>query len=263
MTIGSQILGCEPDEDVIAQAVKRAGQDYERWSELVAQCGYCHHPLRLVGRVVQVDKATGEVRESYSTEREPDNCLFVPCGNRREHKCPSCSAVYKADTYHLILEGMIGGSTIPATSATHPMVFATFTAPSFGAVHAHIRRGYTIDPCRRRSRLGEKCEHGVRLGCWERHHPDDPRLGTPLCPECFRYEQQVLWNRFAPKLWERTTIYLPRTIARLVGMRKKDLDEVLRKPFAKVSEFQLRGAVHVHAIFRLDGMGADGGIVPP
>ncbi|MGH2687245.1 MAG: replication initiator, partial [Actinomycetota bacterium] len=228
--IGSQILGCEPDEDVIAQAVKRAGQDYERWSELVAQCGYCHQPLRLVGRVVQVDKATGEMRESYSTEREPDNCLFVPCGNRREHKCPSCSAVYKADTYHLILEGMIGGTTIPATATTHPVVFATFTAPSFGAVHAHIRRGYTIDPCRRRSRLGEKCEHGVRLGCWERHHPDDPRLGTPLCAACFRYEEQVLWNRFAPKLWERTTIYLPRTIARLLGMRKKDLDQVLRKP---------------------------------
>ncbi|MGH2689722.1 MAG: replication initiator, partial [Actinomycetota bacterium] len=189
--IGAQILGCEPTEDVIAQAVKRAGQDYERWSELVAQCGYCHHPIRLVGRVTQIDKATGEVRESYSTEAEPDHCLFVPCGNRRERTCPSCSAVYKADTCHLILEGMVGGTTIPARAASHPMVFATFTAPSFGAVHAYIRRGYTIEPCGRRSRLGETCPHGVRLGCWERHREDDPRLGTPLCPECFRYEDQV------------------------------------------------------------------------
>ncbi|MGH2688763.1 MAG: replication initiator, partial [Actinomycetota bacterium] len=39
---------------------------------------------------------------------------------------------------------------------------------------------------------------------------------------------------------------------------------VLRKPqFAKVGEYQLRGAVHFHAIFRLDGVGPDGGIVAP
>jgi hypothetical protein len=204
------------------------------------------------------------MRESYSTAREPDNCIYVACGNRKETKCPSCSAVYKADVYHLVLEGMVGGPVVPASVSGHPMVFATFTAPSFGAVHAHIRKGYTIEPCRRRSRLGEKCPHGVRLGCWERHKEDDPRLGTPLCPECFRYEEQVLWNRLAPKLWERTMIYLPRTIARLLGMRMKDLDAVLRKPqFAKVGEYQGRGAIHFHAIVRLDGKGPDGELVAP
>lgn len=254
----------EPTRELIAQAVERAGRDYERWSELVAQCGHCYRPIRLMGRVFQADKATGEIREVYSTEREPDNCIFVPCGNRRATVCPSCSAVYRADTYYLILEGMIGGPVVPASVIAHPMVFVTFTAPSFGAVHAHIRNGHRLEPCRRRSRLGERCPHGTRLGCWERHREDDPRLGTPLCPECFRYEEQVLWNRFAPKLWERTMIYLPRTIARLLGIRMKDLEAVLRKPqFAKVSEYQLRGAIHFHAIFRLDGKGPDGEIVPP
>jgi hypothetical protein len=264
VVIGSQVLGYEPGPDVIAEAVERAGREYERWSELVAQCGYCHKPLRLVGRVLQIDKASGEIREAYSTAGEPDNCIYVACGNRKETKCPSCSAVYKADVYHLVLEGMVGGPVVPSSVASHPMVFATFTAPSFGAVHAHIRNGYRIEHCRRRSGLGEKCPHGVRLGCWERHREDDPRLGTPLCPECFDYEGQVLWNRLAPKLWERTMIYLPRTIARLLGVRMKDLNEVLHKPaFAKVCEYQLRGAVHFHAIVRLDGKGPGGEFVTP
>jgi replication initiator protein RepSA len=96
------------------------------------------------------------------------------------------------------------------------------------------------------------------------HREDDPRLGTPLCPDCFQYERQVLWNRFAPALWQRTVIYLPRTLARLAGTRVKDLRAIVRKPeFAKVSEFQLRGAIHFHAIFRLDGVGPDGAVVPP
>ena len=33
-----------------------------RWAELVAQAGYCHHPIRLAGRVEHADRQTGEVR---------------------------------------------------------------------------------------------------------------------------------------------------------------------------------------------------------
>jgi hypothetical protein len=32
---------------VLGEVVERAGHGYERWAELVAQAGYCHHPIRL------------------------------------------------------------------------------------------------------------------------------------------------------------------------------------------------------------------------
>ena len=32
---------------VLAEVVERAGHGYDRWAELVAQAGYCHHPIRL------------------------------------------------------------------------------------------------------------------------------------------------------------------------------------------------------------------------
>ena len=57
---------------VLAEVVDRAGAGYDRWMELVAQAGYCHHPIRLAGRVEHADRATGEVRQVYDSEREPD-----------------------------------------------------------------------------------------------------------------------------------------------------------------------------------------------
>jgi hypothetical protein len=31
---------------VLGEVVERAGHGYDRWAELVAQAGYCHHPIR-------------------------------------------------------------------------------------------------------------------------------------------------------------------------------------------------------------------------
>ncbi len=50
---------------VLAEVVDRAGHGYDRWAELVAQAGYCHHPIRLTGRVEHADRTTGEVRTVY------------------------------------------------------------------------------------------------------------------------------------------------------------------------------------------------------
>jgi hypothetical protein len=52
---------------VLGEVVERAGQGYERWAELVAQAGYCHHPIRLAGRVEHADRASGEVRQVYDS----------------------------------------------------------------------------------------------------------------------------------------------------------------------------------------------------
>jgi hypothetical protein len=72
---------------VLGELVDRAGDGYGRWMELVAQAGYCHHPIRLAGRVEQADRATGEVRAVYDSDREPDGVLLKACGTRRESRC--------------------------------------------------------------------------------------------------------------------------------------------------------------------------------
>jgi hypothetical protein len=117
--------------------------------------------------------------------------------------------------------------------AAHPRVFATFTAPSFGPVH---NRPYS-KPCR----------------CGAQHAEDDPALGTPLSPDRYDYEAAVLWNAHAGALWARFSIHLRREIARRAGLTQRALREHARVSFAKVSEYQRRGAVHFHAVIRLDG----------
>jgi len=74
--------------EVLAEVVDRAGQGYDRWMELVAQAGYCHHPIRLAGRVEHADQATGEVRQVYSSDQEPDGVLLkaaAPAGSPAVH----------------------------------------------------------------------------------------------------------------------------------------------------------------------------------
>jgi hypothetical protein len=62
----------------------------------------------------------------------------------------------------------------------------------------------------------------------------------------------VLWNALAGRLWSRTTIYLYRALARLVGVPEGELRRLVRISFAKLAEYQRRGAVHFHTIIRLD-----------
>jgi len=236
---------------VLAEVVDRAGPGYERWAELVAQAGYCHHPIRLAGRVEHADRATGEVRTVYDSEREPDGVLLKACGTRRESRCPSCAGTYRADAYQLLAAGLKGGKGVPETVAGHPRLFVTFTAPSFGRVHTREARGRLVLPCHP-YRQGARCPHGLRAGCWHRHDEDDPRLGNPLCPACYDAEAQVLWNALAPELWRRTTIALHRALAREVGVGEAGLRRLVRISYAKVAEFQRRGAIHFHAVIRLD-----------
>jgi hypothetical protein len=237
--------------EVLAEVIDRAGHGYDRWAELVAQAGYCHHPIRLAGRVEQADPTTGELRTTYDSGREPDGVLLKACGTRRESRCPSCAAVYRADAYQLLAAGLRGGKGVPETVSEHPRLFVTFTAPSFGRVHARRAQGSLVLPCHP-YRQGATCPHRQRAGCWHRHEPDDPRLGEPLCPRCYDAGAQVLWNALAPELWRYTTTYLDRMLARLVGRSEGELRRLVRVSYAKVAEFQRRGAVHFHAVLRLD-----------
>jgi hypothetical protein len=86
-------------------------------------------PIRLAGRVEHADRQTGEVRQVYDSEREPDGVLLKACGTRRESRCPSCAAIYRADAYQLLAAGLKGGKGVPETISEHPRLFVTFTAP--------------------------------------------------------------------------------------------------------------------------------------
>jgi hypothetical protein len=250
---------------VLQEVIDRAGPGYDRWMEQVAQTGYCTHPVRLHGRVEQADPQSGEIRMVYSTDREPDATLLKACGNRRAAVCPSCSATYQADSFQLLAAGLRGGKGVPETVAGHPRLFVTFTAPSFGRVHTRKAQGLMVYPCQP-YRQGQRCPHGRRLGCWQRHDADDPRLGEPLCARCYQAGAQVLWNAMAGRLWSRTTIYLYRALAQLVRLREEELRRLIRISFAKVAEYQRRGAVHFHAIIRLDARtdcGCPACVAPP
>src|SRR6185437_11678454 len=100
------------------QLLRRAGApDHARWLAHTAATRGCVRPVRL------------------TTTAMPDGVLYVPCGDRRASICPPCAETYRADTYQLIRAGLAGGKGIPPSVATHPAVFATLTAPSFGPVH--------------------------------------------------------------------------------------------------------------------------------
>jgi hypothetical protein len=221
-------------------------------SYVTRHLGGCLQPVLLRGRVDHIDGATGELLHRYTTVHEPGGLLPIACKTRRASRCPSCAEVYRADTYQLIRAGLIGGKGIPATVATHPCVFTTLTAPSFGPVHAHREKNGDVLACHPRRRAGT-CPHRRRLSCSDKHSRDDARLGEPLCPECYDYIGAVLFNAHASVLWRRFTIAVRRTLGRLAGLTNKDFAAQARVSYAKVAEYQRRGVVHFHAVIRLDG----------
>jgi hypothetical protein len=241
-----------------------SSDDFARWEQQLAATGNCASPVRLRGRIDAIDQATGERANIYDTRNEPAGVLRIPCGNRREHVCPACSEVYKGDARQIIRSGLTGGKGIPETVATHPCVFATLTAPGFGPVHT-IRTGRSGRrlACRpRRDVHQRRCPHGRDISCNRHHREDDPRLGTPMCPDCYDYTGHVLFNALAPELWRRFVIYLPRQLARLAGITQRQLRREVRIRFVKVAEYQHRGIIHYHAVIRLDASG-DGHQPPP
>jgi replication initiator protein RepSA len=130
-------------------------------------------------------------------------------------------------------------------------------------VHSRRKKGKTILPCRpRRDAHARRCPHGRDISCAIRHHESDPRLGRPLCPDCYDYAAAVLFNACAGELWRRFTINLPRRLAALTGVTQKWLHQHLAVRYVKVAEYQLRGVVHYHAVIRLDATG-DGNYHPP
>lgn len=112
--------------------------------------------------------------------------------------------------------------------AGKPRLFVTLTAPSFGPIHGH-----------RTTATGKR----IPYGCVIYHHPADARVGTPIDPDCYDYDGAVLWNAHAGELWHRFTVRLRRELARLAGVRVRDIDLIARVAYAKVAEYQWRGLI--------------------
>lgn len=228
-----------------------ARPDYGAFEAQLRSSGYCARPVRLRGQIEVCDGHGGR-RRVWSTDGEPDELLRKACGNRREAVCGPCAERYRGDAWQLIAAGLRGGKGVPESVAGHPAAFATLTAPSFGLVHAHLLDGDGRPQRCRPRRDAPVCPHGVALACSVRHAPDEPCLGEPLCADCFDYEGAVTWNNLLGEMWRRTTIYLPRRLAGLLGITQKRVHELVRVSYVKVAEYQARGLVHLHPLIRLD-----------
>ncbi|SCY86599.1 hypothetical protein SAMN02745898_104315 [Streptomyces sp. 136MFCol5.1] len=224
------------DPATLGDLLRVAGSTgFDRWQDQIRRTGGCSNPIHLSGWTLTKDRTTGETLYRYSTDTEPGGRLRVACGNRRASRCPACAWTYSADTYHLIRAGLAGDQDkdVPATVRDHPRVFATLTAPSFGPVHNR--------------------PDSARCRCGTAHAPEDDALGTPLDPDSYDYAGAVLFNNHAGDLWQRFTNRLRREIAAHAGLTQRELKETARVSYGKVAEFQKRGAVHFHAVVRLDG----------
>ena len=224
---------------------------FERWLDIARSTGWCEHPVRLAGTTHQIDFGTGEIVSSYTTAGEPDGHILKACGTRRATICEPCSARYRADAWHLIAAGLRGGKGVPKDVVTHPTLFVTLTAPSFGPVHSQRERDGSAHLCH--PRRTPPCRHGRRADCRQTHQTNDECLGEPLCSDCFDYAGAVLWNAHATELWRRTIIGIRRELAKAIGVSSSHFSDYARVSYAKVIEYQNRGLVHLHVVIRLDG----------
>jgi len=255
---------------VVGQIVDRASSDdFHDWMGHVRGAAGCKNPIRLDG-YIHVNNPAGQRIYTYSTEDMPDGAIYTPCGNRRARACPSCAETYRKDTYHLIRAGLQGDRWGIPPLNEHIALFVTATAPSFGPVHHRVVKVHAAD-CRKKHGctcraetcrpFGRPCPHGGSIVCRQRHSATDARLGQPLCLDCYDHRAHVVWHHEAPELWRRTIQQVDREI-RYLG---RALGVTLRRRYLKVYEFQVRGAIHYHALIRLDGYHPDcpEAVVPP
>lgn len=237
------------------------GPEFQAWLKQMERLGGCASPVYLVGHTLTRDAATGDLLHVFTSASQPYGRFAVGCRNRREAVCLPCSYLHKGDTYQIVVSGLAGGKGVPESVVGHPRVFATLTAPSFGAVHRATDADNPRERCRSR-RGGGVCAHGVPVGCDAQHGARDPLVGSPLCPDCYRYADAVLWNASVGRLWDRAVNRTGRELAKRAGIRVRELRTHARISFTKVTEYQHRGSVHLHAVIRIDGPGGPGDPAP-
>lgn len=236
--------------DAVRDLIARGNLD--NFTQAASRVGFCQRPIRLHGHATKVDLRTGEAFTTYSSDQAPLGVLLTRCGNRRESVCTSCSRVYARDTFEMIRCGLEGGKGVPERVAENPLAFVTVTAPSFGPVHS-TRGGRMCHP-----RGAQTCPHGRSASCTVHHAKDDAAVGSPICSDCYDYLGHVVWQYHAPELWRRAVQDVSRQLAAQLGVPISKVSQVVSRQYGRTAEMQARGAVHFHALFRLDGPAADG-----
>ena len=239
----------------LAALSRRYGAGAPAVVELIRRTGGCTSPIRLEGESVAVSAGTGAALARRSTRAQAPGFVLVACGNRRESRCPPCSERYRRDAYFLVAAGLSGSEEkgVSTTNCLEP-------APSLRCSPRH-RSGRCIaglsmpvavlaaaGSVARRRHAGTDCPSAA----WSAMPRAIPGLAG-RSPDCYDYDAAALWNANLGALWRRTITYLPRELAALGGLSVAALRGQVRVAYAKVAEFQARGAVHVHAVIRLDG----------
>ncbi len=222
------------------QFVKRACDGLDELLERGKQVGYCSNPVHLS---IYDPETFGypSFKEVPSASDFQKGDYYKRCGTRRAKLCKSCASLYKNDARTLIRHGL---DEAILTENAHLAAFFTLTAPSFGKVHRATESGETCH-----SKKGV-CIHQQSLTCSKYHQVNDDVIGQPLCDKCYDYERAVIFNALSGQLWRRTTIYLSRNLAKILGVSVTTLKSNLELNYVKVIEFQRRGVVHVHGLLR-------------
>lgn len=145
---------------------------------------------------------------------------YVRCGSRRKKQCESCSHLAQGDYRRLLKAGY---EELGSSIDEYAFYLLTLTAPSFGAVHRVPKHGRSEVRC--------------RCGKFHRADIDGPLRGVAVDLDSYRFDAAVQWNHNVGRLWNATNTRLKKRLPTL--------------DYVKVSEWQLRGALHLHVILRI------------
>ena len=172
----------------------------------MARPGRGHRRLRRAHPPDRAPRRSSTATAPSCIERAGD--VLAPCGNRRAAVCPACSDRYAADAFHLLRAGLAGDDTKGVPDDRD-----------------RARRGCSSPSPRRRSGRCTPARSPAAgtsspAGCGDRHHPDDPRIGTAARPRHLRLRRVRCSGRPTPaQLWHRFTIALRRALAAALGVR--------------------------------------------
>ena len=184
-------------------ALWRASQpDYWRWLRHVMPAAGCTQPIRLAGALHTIDGSTGQILSTAHTADMPDGVIYKACGNRRGSRLPRLRP-------HLPTRRLPANPGRPGRRQRRARVGRHPRHPVRHLHRPQLRR--RPHPSRHQAHLRQPaplrlptqtlppgptltCPHGVDAVCFARHDPADPRLGQPLCVDCYDYDAQVVWN---------------------------------------------------------------------
>ena len=177
--------------------------------------------------------------------------LLKACGTRRESRCPSCAATYRADAYQLLAAGLKGGKGVPETVAEHPRLFVTFTAPASAAsTPARPKGGWCCRVIPTGKVPAARTVRGMAAGIAMTR--TTPGWGSRCARPATTARRRCCGTR-----WHRSCGDGPPSPSSVPwagwsASRRASCAGWSACRYAKVAEFQRRGAIHFHAVIRLD-----------